>query len=90
VHAQDRYSLAGGYYAIRGAGPSKPLRFQATDLGRFLYTREAKYLSGAAHRSVTKLDSASEDGNWRVYANGDWTAVVLITVFAWCDRGDRA
>src|SRR3954469_220898 len=60
---QTRYSLAGGCYTVSGLDQFGALRFQATDLGRYLlYTRDGKYVTHAP----AKADDASPDAVWTV------------------------
>src|SRR3954467_11382249 len=67
AQAQDRYSLAGGCYAVSGLESSGPLRLQATDLGTYLlYTKDGLYLTRHADGSVTPEGAPSADAVWRV------------------------
>src|SRR3954447_6458344 len=63
---QTRYSLAGGCYTVSGLDQFGALRFQATDLGRYLlYTQDGKNATHAPPRP----DDASPDAVWTVGAD---------------------
>src|SRR4051794_8073299 len=63
ANAQDRYALANGCYTVSGLEQQGPLRFQATDLGRYLlYTRDGRYVT---HAGAAAAD-ASPDAVWIV------------------------